>query len=635
MKIKTQFIISTLIFGVILLVMIAALVFTNQRLQETSQQLQIATNLQQEANELSYMVNDYLIYQENQQLTRWETGFAAFSNGLAMLKPGTPEQQTLTSNLQTNQQQLQNVFSDIQATLAKTAATQGAAVDPAFIRTSWSRLEVQNQGLIFNTSRLSQALTDQDNQLKQNVNLLIIILVVIFGVFVLVNYFLNYRRTIKSLAVLQSGTRIIGSGNLDYKLTEKGNDEISDLSRAFNHMSASLKTVTASKTDLEREITERKKAEEALQKTLTEVQANKARLETFLLTSPSAIVIIEKPDGKVSFINERARELYGMDPRGLKMEEYPKIGLLKLDGTPYTPEEMPASRSLFKGAVVRGEDLILARPNGTQVVVSASSAPVRNSQGEITSVIGIFEDITDRKKAEEDLKKYTHDLELANKELEAFSYSVSHDLRAPLRGIDGFSNVLLDDYRDKLDEQGQDYLDRIRKSSQLMSQLIDGILKLSRITRAEVHTEKVNLSNIVRSIAEEMKQSQPERKAEFIITPEIIAFGDKVLLEALLQNLLENAWKFTGKCQQTRIEFGTVQKDKVMVYYVRDNGIGFDMKYSDKLFKPFNRLHNQNEYQGTGIGLANVQKIVSRHGGRIWAESEISKGATFYFTLGI
>jgi PAS domain S-box-containing protein len=279
-------------------------------------------------------------------------------------------------------------------------------------------------------------------------------------------------------------------------------------------------------------------------------------------------------------------------------------------------------------------EIPILRANGNVRTVLWNSANLHSPDGKIIATIAQGQDITERKEAEESLKRYAAELEAANKELESFSYSVSHDLRAPLRGIDGFSNALLEDYRDKLDAQGQDYLDRIRKSSQLMSQLIDGMLKLSRISRVEMHPDKVNLSEIVHSIAEELKQSQSERKAEFNISPDVTAYGDTVLLEALLRNLLENAWKFTGKCAETRIEFGTTRKDNLPVYYVKDNGIGFDMKYSDKLFKPFSRLHNQKDYPGTGIGLANVQRIVRRHGGNIWAEGEVGKGATFYFFLG-
>jgi PAS domain S-box-containing protein len=234
-------------------------------------------------------------------------------------------------------------------------------------------------------------------------------------------------------------------------------------------------------------------------------------------------------------------------------------------------------------------------------------------------------DITDTKVRKE--------LEQVNKELEAFSYSVSHDLRAPLRSIDGFSQALLEDYEDKLDEQGKDYLRRVRAATQRMSQLIDDLLNLSRISRTEMHYEEVNLTAIAKAIAAELQKTQPERQVEFVIGENIVARGDSHLLSIVLDNLLRNAWKFTSKHLHARIEFGTIQQDGRLVYYVRDNGAGFDMNYANKLFTPFQRLHKSTEFEGTGIGLATVQRIIHRHGGSVWAEGEVEKGATFYFTL--
>lgn len=225
------------------------------------------------------------------------------------------------------------------------------------------------------------------------------------------------------------------------------------------------------------------------------------------------------------------------------------------------------------------------------------------------------------------------ELSAVNKELEAFSYSVSHDLRAPLRSIDGFSQALVEDYPDKLDEQGKNYLQRVRSSTQRMGELIDDLLKLSRVTRSEMKLEMVNLSTLAQSIATEVQKTQPERQVELVITPGLSAKGDEHLLRLLLENLLGNAWKFTGKHPQARIEFGSTQVDGKQVFFVRDDGAGFDMTYAHKLFAPFQRLHSASEFPGSGIGLATVQRIVHRHGGRIWAEAEIEKGATFYFRL--
>jgi light-regulated signal transduction histidine kinase (bacteriophytochrome) len=232
------------------------------------------------------------------------------------------------------------------------------------------------------------------------------------------------------------------------------------------------------------------------------------------------------------------------------------------------------------------------------------------------------------------LQRAIIELQAVNKELEAFSYSVSHDLRAPLRSIDGFSQALLEDYYDQIDLNGQDYLKRIRAATQRMGQLIDDLLNLSRVMRSEMCLESVDLSALARDICTELQQSQPDRQVEFVIQTGLFAQGDQRLLHLLLLNLLHNAWKFTSKHSQAKIEFGMLPTTRtVPVYFVRDDGAGFDMAYSNKLFKPFQRLHSINEFAGNGIGLATVQRIVYRHGGQVWAQAAVEQGATFYFTL--
>jgi light-regulated signal transduction histidine kinase (bacteriophytochrome) len=243
-------------------------------------------------------------------------------------------------------------------------------------------------------------------------------------------------------------------------------------------------------------------------------------------------------------------------------------------------------------------------------------------------------DITERRRAEEKIRNHTNQLEVVNKELETFCYAVSHDLRAPLRGIDGFSQALLEDYGKQLDAQGADYLRRVRAASQRMGQLIDSLLKLSRLGRCELRREAVDLSALAQAVADELCQHQPQRQVNFVIAQVGVVQGDAQVLRIVLDNLLGNAWKFTGKHPQAHIEFGVGKSNGQLTYFVRDDGVGFDMAYSAKLFGAFQRLHGEQDFPGTGIGLATVQRIIHRHGGEIWAEAVVEQGATFYFTLG-
>ena len=270
-------------------------------------------------------------------------------------------------------------------------------------------------------------------------------------------------------------------------------------------------------------------------------------------------------------------------------------------------------------------------------------------------------EIAERKRAETEIQTLnreleqrvaarTHELEVTNRELEAFSYSVSHDLRAPLRSIEGFGKILLEDHASKLDDEARSHLDRIRTATRRMGQLVEDLLNLSRVTRGDFHLTAVDLSGMAGDIAENLKKEHPERDAEFVISAGITAEGDERLLRTALENLLGNAWKFTGRNGRCRIEFGafacgslntdcgikyapSIEQGKT-IYYVRDNGAGFDMSHAEKLFAPFQRLHDAQEFPGTGIGLATVQRIIRRHGGKVWAEGEVGKGAAVYFTLG-
>jgi light-regulated signal transduction histidine kinase (bacteriophytochrome) len=282
--------------------------------------------------------------------------------------------------------------------------------------------------------------------------------------------------------------------------------------------------------------------------------------------------------------------------------------------------------------------------------------PAMDSQGEVTHLAVFDCDISDRCQREEArgeinaqlerrVMERTAELQSANQELEAFCYSVSHDLRAPLRAIRGFAKAVIEDYQTVLDETGKDYLQRVCAATERMNHLIDDLLSLSRVTRTQMQRQPVNLSKMARAIATELQETQRDRPVRFKFAEGLLADGDPHLLQVMLENLLGNAWKFTSKTAHACIEFGisippvlppgkrSPSTSNKVIYFVRDNGAGFNMNYADKLFAPFQRLHKTSEFEGTGIGLATVARIVQRHGGQVWATSEVNQGATFYFTL--
>jgi PAS domain S-box-containing protein len=281
------------------------------------------------------------------------------------------------------------------------------------------------------------------------------------------------------------------------------------------------------------------------------------------------------------------------------------------------------------------------RNDGARYLAEVTITSVRDSAGRLLGFAEVARDITSRRRTEEAIANLNRELEqrvaelaAANAELEAFSYSVSHDLRGPLRAIDGFSKILVEHYRESLDDQARHYLDRVRAGSQRMGQLIDDLLSLARINRTEIRPTHVDLAALARDVIEELRRGDPARTVDVQIDGSALALGDVRLIRVALENLLGNAWKFTSHTAKPQIGFGSERRDGVPTFYVRDNRAGFDMTYVDKLFAPFQRLHDATQFEGTGIGLATVQRIVHRHGGRVWAESDPGQGATFWFTLG-
>ncbi len=364
-----------------------------------------------------------------------------------------------------------------------------------------------------------------------------------------------------------------------------------------------------------RDISERKKNEQ-----------QRARLAALVAASDDAI-IGKTLDGVITSWNQGAQRLFGYSAEEVVDRS---ISILLPPGREQEEERILAR--LADGESVR-LDTVRLHKDGTQIPVSVTSSPLRDQRGNVLGAAKIVRDISQRLRSEQALARARDSAESANRELEAFSYSVAHDLRAPLRAMNAFAQLLSNKYREQLDAQGQDFLQEIGLNSRKMAQLIDALLNLARLSRSELRRERVDLSALGLAVLEQLKASEPQREVELVIHTELCADADPTLVRALLDNLLGNAWKFTGQASKARIELGRTEHEGTACFFVRDNGAGFDMSYANKLFGPFQRLHAANEFAGTGIGLANAQRIVHRHGGRIWAEGSVGRGATLYFSL--
>ena len=438
------------------------------------------------------------------------------------------------------------------------------------------------------------------------------------------------------IGVAHLARKVVEQRDYSVRASKSTDDEIGVLVDAFNDMLSEIERRTAaleqSKSQLEREATERSEAEGAL-------RTSEERYRSLVVVS-SQIVWTTNAEGQViepvptwqAYTGQADGEVIGLGTANA-----------------IHPDERGPVLDLWRHAVATREPFAaeyrLRRRDGVYRWFAARGVPVRRADGSVKEWVGACTDIDDQKIAAEEIQRLNEELEQRvrqrtaqledkNRELEAFSHSVSHDLRAPLRAIDGFSQALVEDFGGQIDEEARRYLSRIRSATQRMGQLIDDLLTLSRISRVELSWSKVDISAMVRQIIGELKQREAGRTVEVSIWDGIMVQGDPRLLRIALENLLGNAWKFTEKTTEPRIEFGALEDRAQSTYFVRDNGAGFDMAHADNLFGAFQRLHAVTDFPGTGIGLATVQRIVHRHSGRIWANAQRGRGATFFFTLG-
>jgi PAS domain S-box-containing protein len=382
-----------------------------------------------------------------------------------------------------------------------------------------------------------------------------------------------------------------------------------------------------------RDITERKCAEAAI-KQLNEDLEDRVEQRTAMVKLQAQIIdqthdsiVTTDLEGYVDSWNRGAERLFGV-PTDDAIGRHVSFIYPEQEQEFLLTEVVPTLKE--KGQ--HETEVRMRRADGSVFYAHLSLSMLCDDRGSPRGMVGYSIDISELKQREQKLNELAQRLGASNRELEAFSYSVSHDLRAPLRAIDGFSLTLLEDYGDRLDETAHDYLKRVRNGAQRMGQLIDDLLQLSRVNRGELNLQAIDMSKLADEVVSELRAGEPTRKLEWYLDPDLIIQGDLTLVRVMLDNLLGNAWKFSSSEPISKISFGR-KADMPTVYYVQDNGVGFDMRYVDKLFGAFQRLHQESEFPGTGIGLATVQRIVNRHGGRVWAEAQENQGATFYFTF--
>ena len=399
------------------------------------------------------------------------------------------------------------------------------------------------------------------------------------------------------------------------RIDATGGYEVEKLARAFNGM-------------LER-----------LERERHALQLSEQRYRSVVETVVEGIVL-QDSSGDVIACNSSAKRVFGVAMNRPLILESGNRRLVQEDHSPLPPEQVPPVVALRTGKVQSGVVVGIQGQDGVSSWVLMNSRPMFHPGEQAPyAVLTSFADITDRKRTTETLGRLNTELEdrvaARTAELEAFSYSVSHDLRAPLRAVSGFSSLLSAEYQELLGADGRSLLGRIVDAAGRMGMMINALLELSRLGRTELISAQVDLARIAREIESDLRSAEPQRSVEFVIPPALPAHGDPGLLHVVLQNLLGNAWKYTGKTPDARIELGATTEKNVPVFFVRDNGAGFDPAYMEKLFNPFQRLHTAQEFSGIGIGLATVKRIVTRHQGRAWAEGAVGMGATFYFTLGV
>jgi PAS domain S-box-containing protein len=599
MKIKTQFMICIVVFTVILVVIAASVATTTEQVAQLKAKEDIANNIVQGANNLNSISIDYFLFQENESLDQWRANHSSLSNDLASLQFNNPQQKAIANDVSRDLQGLNTTFSDVVSYLQNTPRNVSVRELKDF-QDKWSNMTNQSTSLTSDAAKLSVSLDTQAHQADETNTLLIVSLVGTFGALLATIYLLVFRRTLRSVTELQNGINKVSAGNLDYVIETKRQDEVSELSYAFNQMTAN-----------------RKSAEEKL---LAASLYERSLLEASL----DPLVTISK-EGKITDVNKATE-----DVTGCSREE-----LIGSDFSNYftEPEKARAGyQKVFTEGLVKDYPLAIKSKTGRVTEVLYNATVYLNPKGEIEGVFAAARDVTEHNAMEKEIQQAMEKLQQSNSELEQFAYVASHDLQEPLRMVASYVQLLERRYKGKLDADADEFIGYAVDGANRMRGLIDDLLTYSRVARLGKPFEPTDIESTLDIALINLKASIAENGA--VVThdklPTVMADGGQLV--QLLQNLIGNAIKFHGK-EPPRVHVSANEQETEYLFSVQDNGIGIAPEYYDRLFKIFQRLHTREEYPGSGIGLAVCKRIVERHGGHIWIESELGKGSTIYFTL--
>ena len=581
MKIKIRLQVSVILTAVLVITVGSFLFISVQSVNDHNKKARITSEIVKGMAGINIVMHEYLLNPGERSFIQWQTGYDSLIKTITGGEFKRSREKIVINEILKNLERVKAVFTDV---VRSCEYVKGFGVSKNTLPIELQdrligELLVKSQSTVFHVFQIEQIIHEELNTAQQRSSLLIIIFLVILTVLITaISLWINASIG-TPLTKLQKGTQIIGSGNLDHKVSIAAADEIGQLSRAFDKMTEDLKGTTTSIDDLIKEIAMRKRIEKALQKARDELEQ---RVE-------ARTVELKKTNEQLrEEIEDRKRAEEDLEKHRGHLEEIVRQRTTELDNRVLEVEQLNRA------------------------------------------MLNLLEDL---RAINEILELRTRQLTEVNQDLDAFAYSVSHDLRAPLRAIDGFSKILVEDHEDKLDADGKRQLNVIQDSARDMGQLIDDLLRFSRLGRKGMSVSEINMGELVEEVFKQHRHGADGREARLIVQTLPPAVGDRALIREVLSNLLTNALKYRESNKNVLVEVGGRVEGDEDVYYVKDNGVGFDMKYADKLFHVFQRLHGADEFDGTGIGLALVQRIIHRHGGRVWAEGKVGGGATFYFSL--